>query len=279
MAADEDGALKARRWYTPLLLLAPGVLFLTLFFLIPMARMFQLSLEDGGLSNYSDVFTDNSETIVRTFVYAALATLGCIALGFPLAYFIAFKGGRWKNFLLALVVLPFFVTYLVRTLAWKILLFDDGPIVALLQWIGILGADGRLLGEPIAVIGALTYNFLPFMVLPIYVALEKMDRRLVEASADLYGSPWRSFRKVTLRVALPGVFAGTLLVFIPAAGDFVNSELLGSEKTVMIGNVIERNFGRDFFRPELSALSFTLMAIILIGVLIYARALGTDELV
>jgi spermidine/putrescine transport system permease protein len=279
MAADEDGALTARRWYIPYLLLLPGVLFLAFFFLIPLFRMFQLSLEDGGLSNYSDVFTSNAETIGRTFVYAALATVGCIVLGFPLAYFIAIKGGRWKNFLLALVVLPFFVTYLVRTLAWKILLFDDGPIVAILQGIGILGDDGRLLGEPVAVIGALTYNFLPFMVLPIYVALEKMDRRLLEASADLYGSPWRSFRKVTLRVALPGVFAGTLLVFIPAAGDFVNSELLGSEKTIMIGNVIEQNFGRDFFRPELSALSFMLMAIILIGVLIYSRALGTEELV
>jgi spermidine/putrescine transport system permease protein len=279
MASEEDGSIRARRWHTPYLLMIPGVAFLGLFFIIPMFRMFQLSLDDGGFSNYSNVFSDNLETIGRTFVYAGLATVSCIALGFPLAYFIATRGGRWKTLLLALVVLPFFVTYLVRTLAWKILLFDQGPVVAFLQAVGVFGEDGRLLGEPIAVIGALTYNFLPFMVLPIYVALEKMDRRLLEASADLYGSPWRSFRKVTLRIALPGVFAGTLLTFIPAAGDFVNSELLGSERTTMIGNVIEQNFGREFFRPELSALSFMLMAIILIGVLVYARALGTEELV
>jgi spermidine/putrescine transport system permease protein len=279
MATEQDSSLRPRRWYIPFLLLAPGALFLAVFFVIPLFRMFQLSLEDDGFSNYSDVFSDNLETIVRTFVYAGLATGLCILLGFPLAYFIAIKGGRWKNLLLALVVLPFFVTYLVRTLAWKILLFDDGPIVAILQWVGLLGENGRLLGEPVAVVGALTYNFLPFMVLPIYVALEKMDRRLLEAASDLYGSPWRSFRKVTFRVALPGVFAGTLLTFIPAAGDFVNSDLLGSERTIMIGNVIEQNFGRDFFRPELSALSFMLMAIILIGVIIYARVLGTEDLV
>jgi spermidine/putrescine transport system permease protein len=277
--ASEDSGIQARRWHTPYLLLAPGVLFLAVFFVIPLIRLGQLSLEDGGFSNYSNVFSDNAETIVRTFVYAGLATVACILLGFPLAYFIAIKGGRWKNLLLALVVLPFFVTYLVRTLAWKILLFDQGPIVAVAHSLGLLDDSEGLLGKPIAVVGALTYNFLPFMVLPIYVALEKMDRRLLEAASDLYGSPWRSFRKVTFRVALPGVFAGTLLTFIPAAGDFVNSDLLGGDRTIMIGNVIEQNFGREFFRPELSALSFVLMAIILIGVLIYARVLGTEDLV
>lgn len=279
MASEDETAVRPRRWYIPYLLLGPGALFLLVFFIVPLVRLFQLSLDDGGVSNYSDVFSNNSEVIIRTFIYAAAATVMCILLGFPLAYFIALKGGRWKNFLLALVVLPFFVTYLVRTLAWKILLFDGGPVVAIMHSLGFLSENEGLLGKPIAVIGALTYNFLPFMVLPIYVSLEKMDRRLLEAASDLYGSPWRAFRKITLRLALPGLFAGTLLTFIPAAGDFVNSDLLGGDRTIMIGNVIEQNFGREFFRPELSALSFMLMAIILIGVIVYARVLGTEELV
>ena len=215
---------------------------------------------------------------MRTFVYASIATLAAIIIGYPLAYVIATKGGRFKNMLLALVVLPFFVTYLVRTLSWKILLFDGGPVVNILHGLGVLNENQGILGSPFAVVAALTYNFLPFMVLPIYVSLEKMDRRLLEAAADLYSSPARAFRRVTLPLSLPGLFAGTLLTFIPAAGDFVNSELLGSERTVMIGNIIEKNFGKEFFRPELSALSFMLMAIILVGVIIYARLLGTEEL-
>ena len=274
----EESGVAPRRWHTPYLLLAPGLLWLILFFVIPLISLGKLSLEDGGLSNYSTVISDNSEVIVRTFVYAGLATLGAIIIGYPLAYVIATKGGRFKSLLLALVVLPFFVTYLVRTLAWKILLFDGGPVVNILHTIGILPSADGVLGTPAAVIGALTYNFLPFMVLPIYVSLEKMDHRLLEAAADLYSTPARAFRKVTLPLSLPGLFAGTLLTFIPAAGDFVNSELLGSERTVMIGNVIEKNFGKEFFRPELSALSFMLMAIILVGVIIYARVLGTEDL-
>jgi spermidine/putrescine transport system permease protein len=275
----EASGVRASRWYVPYLLLAPGALWLVLFFIVPMFSMLQLSLEERGLANYTDVITGNGTVIVRTFGYAAAATVAAIVIGYPLAYFIALRGGRWKNLLLALVVLPFFVTYLVRTLAWKILLFDGGPVVAVLQGVGVLGDGEGLLGRPIAVIGALTYNFLPFMVLPIYVSLEKLDRRLLDAAADLYSSPARAFRTVTLPLSLPGLFAGTLLTFIPAAGDFVNSELLGSERTTMIGNIIEKNFGKEYFRPELSALSFMLMALILVGVILYARALGTEDLV
>jgi spermidine/putrescine transport system permease protein len=274
---DETG-MRARRWFIPYLLLAPGGLWLAVFFVIPLFSLGLLSLEDGGFSNYSQVLADNSTVIIRTFTYAAIATLAGIIIGYPLAYVIATKGGRYKNLLLALVVLPFFVTYLVRTLAWKILLYDGGPVVGFLHNIGVLGANQGILGSPFAVVAALTYNFLPFMVLPIYVSIEKIDWRLLEAAADLYASPARAFRKITLRLSLPGLFAGTLLTFIPAAGDFVNSELLGSDRTVMIGNTIEKNFGREFFRPELSALSFMLMAIILIGVAIYARVLGTEEI-
>ena len=224
------------------------------------------------------MISDNSTVIIRTFVYATISTLAAIIIGYPLAYVIATKGGKYKNLFLALVILPFFVTYLVRTLSWKILLFDNGPVVGILQSIGILNDNQGILGSPFAVVSALTYNFLPFMVLPIYVSLEKLDRRLLDAAADLYSSPARAFRKITLRLSLPGLFAGTLLTFIPAAGDFVNSELLGSDRTVMIGQIIEKNFGKEFFRPELSALSFMLMAMILIGVIVYARLLGTEEI-
>lgn len=274
----DDTGVPARRWFTPWLLIAPGGLWLLIFFIIPLFSLGRLSLQDGGLSNYSTVISDNSTVIIRTFVYATISTLAAIIIGYPLAYVIATKGGKYKNLLLALVVLPFFVTYLVRTLSWKILLFDGGPVVGILHSLGILNENQGVLGSPFAVVAALTYNFLPFMVLPIYVSLEKMDRRLLDAAADLYSSPARAFRKITLPLSLPGLFAGTLLTFIPAAGDFVNSELLGSERTVMIGNIIEKNFGKEFFRPELSALSFMLMAIILVGVIIYARLLGTEEI-
>ena len=274
----DDSGVPARRWFTPWLLIAPGGLWLLVFFIVPLFSLGRLSLQSGGLSNYSTVISDNSTVIIRTFIYATISTIAAIVIGYPLAYVIATKGGKYKNFLLALVVLPFFVTYLVRTLSWKILLFDGGPVVGILHSLGILNENQGVLGSPFAVIAALTYNFLPFMVLPIYVSLEKLDRRLLDAAADLYSSPARAFRKVTLPLSLPGLFAGTLLTFIHAAGDFVNSELLGSERTVMIGNIIEKNFGKEFFRPELSALSFMLMAIILIGVIIYARLLGTEEI-
>jgi spermidine/putrescine transport system permease protein len=274
----DDSGVSARRWFTPWLLIAPGGLWLLIFFIVPLFSLGRLSLQDGGLSNYSTVISDNSTVIIRTFVYATISTLAAIIIGYPLAYVIATKGGKYKNLFLALVILPFFVTYLVRTLSWKILLFDNGPVVGILQSIGILNDNQGILGSPFAVVAALTYNFLPFMVLPIYVSLEKLDRRLLDAAADLYSSPARAFRKITLRLSLPGLFAGTLLTFIPAAGDFVNSELLGSDRTVMIGQIIEKNFGKEFFRPELSALSFMLMAMILIGVIVYARLLGTEEI-
>lgn len=274
----DDSGVSARRWFTPWLLIAPGGLWLLIFFVVPLFSLGRLSLQDGGLSNYSTVISDNSTVIIRTFVYATISTLAAIIIGYPLAYVIATKGGKYKNLFLALVILPFFVTYLVRTLSWKILLFDNGPVVGILQSVGILNDNQGILGSPFAVVAALTYNFLPFMVLPIYVSLEKLDHRLLDAAADLYSSPARAFRKITLRLSLPGLFAGTLLTFIPAAGDFVNSELLGSDRTVMIGQIIEKNFGKEFFRPELSALSFMLMAMILVGVIVYARLLGTEEI-
>jgi len=284
--ATADGARPAR-WWVPWVLLLPGLVWLVVFFVIPLITLGRTSLEHGGLKNYSDVFSTNHVVVVRTFVYALVATILALVIGYPLAYFIAHRGGRAKNLLLALVVLPFFTTYLIRTISWLIILGSDGPLVHALNWlhlmgifkaIGLVGSDGQILQRAPAVVGALTYNFLPFMVLPIYVSLEKIDKRLLEAGPDLYATGARTFRKITLPLSLPGVFAGSLLTFIPAAGDFVNSELLGSERTNMIGNIIERNFQKEVFRPGMSALSFVLMAVILVGVLIYARLLGTEDL-
>jgi len=268
----------SRRWI-PWMLMVPGLVWLTVFFAIPMFSMGKLSLEDGGLSNFRDAFSDYRELIPRTFSYALAATVICILLGYPLAYVIAMRGGRRKNVLLALVVLPFFTTYLIRAISWRILLGDRGPVTRVLHSLHIIGQDTSIVGTAPAVIGALSYNFLPFMVLPIYVSLEKIDRKLLEVGPDLYASGWRTFRKVTLPLSLPGLFGGSLLTFIPASGDFINVEFVGSDAQRMIGNVVANNFVKEQFRPGLSALSFVLMAIILLGVLLYARLLGTEELV
>ncbi|CAB4762782.1 MAG: ABC transporter permease subunit [Actinobacteria bacterium] len=268
----------SQRWI-PWMLMVPGIVWLTVFFAIPMFSMGKLSLENGGFSNYRNAFSDYRELIPRTFGYALAATVICILLGYPLAYVIAMRGGRRKNLLLALVVLPFFTTYLIRAISWRILLGDRGPVTRVLHSLHIIGQNTSIVGTAPAVIGALSYNFLPFMVLPIYVSLEKIDRKLLEVGPDLYASGWRTFRKVTLPLSLPGLFAGSLLTFIPASGDFINVEFVGSDAQRMIGNVVANNFVKEQFRPGLSALSFVLMAIILLGVLLYARLLGTEELV
>jgi spermidine/putrescine transport system permease protein len=273
---DEGRVTRGR---TPWLLLAPGLAWLVLFFVIPLVTLGRTSLEGNGLANFSDVFSDNREVIQRTFAYALVATLIALVIAYPLAYFIAIKAERGKGLLLALVVLPFFTTYLIRTLAWKTLLFDNGPIVSILVHLHLLAKNGQILNTHGAVIGALVYNYLPFMVLPIFVSLEKIDRRLLEAAPDLYADGFTTFRRVTLPLSMPGVFAGTLLTFIPSCGDFVNAELLGGDRQRMIGNIIEANFAKEVFRPTMSALSFVLMLIILVGVLAYARILGTEEIV
>jgi spermidine/putrescine transport system permease protein len=229
-------------------------------------------------SNFSDSWTAYQHQYLLSFRYALFATLLCIAIGYPLAYVIAFRGGRYKNLLLGLVVVPFFTSYLVRTLAWKTILQDEGPFVGFLRNIHVVAENGRLLSTSWAVIGGLTYNFLPFMVLPIYVSLEKIDPRLLDAARDLFSSPIRAFRKIVLPLSLPGIFAGSLLVFIPAAGDFVNAALLGSPKTRMIGNVVQGNFLVTLDYPSAAAISFVLMAIITVLVLIYSKVLGTEDL-
>jgi spermidine/putrescine transport system permease protein len=284
---DDQGRKKARR--APWLLLGPGLLFLFFFFFFPLYTLFRMSLSASPTrfsdpvfgwhwGNYSNAFSQYGNQFIRSFEYAALSTLLALVIAYPLAYVIAFRGGRFKSVLLGLVVVPFFTNFLIRTLAWKTILGDQGTVVGILRDVGILGSTQALLRTPIAVIGGLTYNFLPFMVLPIYVALEKIDPRLIDAARDLYSNTWRAFRKVVFPLSLPGVFAGSLLVFIPAAGDFVNAYYLGSAKTTMIGNVVQNQFLVQVDYPVAAALSFVFMAIVMVLVVIYARILGTEDL-
>jgi spermidine/putrescine transport system permease protein len=289
-AARRRGLLSVRRRRTlvPYVLLGPGVLWLVVFFALPALNQLFVSLQTGTAEEgfrltwnwavYPDSVSTYSEQILRSVFYAGVATVLAFVISFPLAYFIAFKAGRWKNLMLLLIVLPFFTSYIVRTVAWQTILADDGFVVNALQTVGLLSDDGRLLATRTAVIAGITYNFLPFMALPLYVSLEKIDRRLVEAATDLYAGRAAAFRRVTFPLALPGVFAGTLLTFIPAIGDFINAQLLGSSRQFMIGNVIQSQYLviRDY--PVAAALSFVLMAVILVGILLYARALGTRSL-
>jgi spermidine/putrescine transport system permease protein len=278
---------RRQRAAAPYLLLAPGIGWLAVFFVLPMYYLARTALEQGLFptfefawrwANFHDSISLYHEQLIRSFEYAGIATLIALVVSYPLAYWIALRGGRWKNVLLLLVIAPFFVTYLIRTLAWGTILSDDGFVANTLRDVHVLGADGRLLATSTAVIAGITYNFLPFMVLPIYVSLEQLDTRLIEAAEDLYSSPWVAFLRVTLPLSLPGVFAGTLLTFIPAAGDFVNALLLGTPRQYMIGNVIQSQFLalRDY--PTAAALSFVLMAAILAAVIVYTRLLGADRL-
>ena len=272
---------------TPYLLLAPGILWLAIFFLIPLGFLGYESLQSGlfpnfeftwEFSNFSNGIRDYHEQIVRSFMYAGIATVACLLLAYPLVYWIAFRAGPWRNLFLLFIVAPFFVTYLVRTLAWLNILADEGPVVGLLRSVHVLGPDGRLLATSFAVVSGITYNFFPFMALPIYVSLEQMDPRLLEAAKDLYASSTQAFLRVTLPLSAPGIVAGTLLTFIPAAGDFINAALLGTPNQAMIGNVIQAKFLESLDYPSAASLSFILMGLILVTLLIYARVVGSERL-
>ncbi|HYH90630.1 MAG TPA: ABC transporter permease [Solirubrobacteraceae bacterium] len=281
-------SLRRRRQLLPWLFLGPGLLWLLVFFAIPLVNQLNVSLQSGdpetgyvfdwAFSTYTDAISDYSTQFGRSIGYSATATVLCLIIGFPLAYFTAFKAGRFKNLILLLIILPFFTSYVLRTVAWQLILSDTGWVVSALRDVGLLGADGRLLASRTAVIAGITYNFLPFMVLPLYVSLEKIDRRLIEAATDLYASRTTAFRRVTLPLALPGIFAGSLLTFIPACGDFINAALLGTPRQYMIGNVIQSKFITILDYPTAAALSFILMSFILVGVFLYARLLGTQNL-
>nr|WP_120321487.1 ABC transporter permease [Catellatospora citrea] len=282
--------MRRRRWI-PYALLAPGLLWLAVFFVYPVFQLVMASLWDPSgsvetgytftwaFSNYADAWEMFHVQFLRSLWYAFITTVVCVALGYPLAYAIAIKGGRWKNLMLVGVIAPFFTSYLVRTYSWKAILSDSGPVVDFLKWVHILGPDGRLLATEFAVIAGLVYNFLPFMVLPLYASLDKLDTRLLEAARDLYHGPVRSFFRVTLPLSMPGVIAGTLLTFIPAAGDYVNAQLLGGPNTQMIGSVIQSRFLVVNDYPIASALSVMLMVTILVLVTVYVSTAGTEEVV
>jgi spermidine/putrescine transport system permease protein len=337
--------LSHRRWLLPYLLLAPGLLWLAIFFVLPNIQMVLMSLSSGTLrtgfeftwafENYVEALTRFPDNIANSLVFGGLATLLCLLIGYPLAYGIAFRGGRYKTFLLFLVVAPFFTSFLIRTISWRIILGDQGAFLSLIRdTLGLVPENFSIIGTPLAVVSGLTYQFLPFMVLPLYVALEKIDHRLIEAARDLYAGPWRrggaivgglsggflaaalmlglryasldagslvplaiavvlgaaigsiigsfliseAFVRIIWPLSLPGVFAGSILVFIPTLGDYVNVELLGNPQTQMIGNVIQNRFLQQNDYPLASALSFILMAAILLAIFLYARVLGTEEL-
>ncbi|MCQ8830205.1 ABC transporter permease [Streptomyces malaysiensis] len=286
-----------RKRLVPYWLLLPGILWLLIFFAAPLIYQASTSVQTGSLEEgfkvtwhfqtYWDALSEYYPQFLRSVLYAATATVLCLLLGYPLAYLIAFRAGRWRNLVMILVIAPFFTSFLIRTLAWKTILSDSGPVVGVLNSLHILDVTSylgitegqRVLATPLAVVCGLTYNFLPFMILPLYTSLERIDPRLHEAAGDLYARPFTTFRKVTFPLSMPGVVAGTLLTFIPSAGDYINAELLGSTDQKMIGNVIQSQFLRVLDYPTAAAMSFILMAAILTMVTVYIRKSGTEDLV
>jgi spermidine/putrescine transport system permease protein len=272
----------------PYALLAPGGLWLLLLFIVPMVAMASLALQEGTalegyrltwhFANFTEATSKNWEFLIRSLRNSAIVTAVALVLAYPIAYWIAFYGGRFKSFFLFLLLLPFFVSFVIRTVSWSFILSDDGIVFGTLKDIGLLPDDFRVIGTTFAVLAGITYNLLPFTILPLYVSLERIDRSLVEAAKDLYASRTAAFRKVVFPLSLPGVFAAILLTSIPATGDYINAEVLGGPGTAMIGNIIQVEFlqARDY--PEAAALAFVLMAIMLIGAIIYARILGTEEI-
>jgi spermidine/putrescine transport system permease protein len=284
-----DGETAKRRGWG-WVLLVPGMLWLGFFFLFPTVQLFFTSLYDPSgsfeqgysmtwhFANYVDAVRDTWDLFARSFLYAGITTLVCLALAYPLAYAIAFKAGRWKHVMLVLVIAPFFTSFLLRTMSWRTILSDQGPVTDFLQTIAILPDDGRLLATPVAVIAGLVYNFMPFMTLPLYASLDKVDHRLIEAAGDLYASPVAGFRKVSLPLSMPGVVSGTLLTFIPASGDYINASLLGTPNEYMVGNRIQSAFLTEHNYPLAASLSLILMAIVVVMVVVYVRRAGTEDL-
>ena len=280
--------MNPRQRLVPYWLLGPGLLWLIVFFVVPMYFMGEMALRSGTLetgfrfdwawSNFADALSGRGEQITRSFFYAGTATLLALLIAYPLAYAIAFRAGRFKLLLLFAVIAPFFTTYLIRTIAWKTILFDDGTVVSVLQSLG-LAQNGRILATSGSVIAGLTYNFLPFMILPLYANLERLDVRLIEAAKDLYSSSRQAFLKVTLPLTMPGIVAGVLLTFIPAFGDYINAYILGGTQNAMIGNVIQNLYLSQRDYPEAAALSFLMMALILAIVLVYIRFAGTEAFI
>ena len=280
--------LGSRRRLVPYYLLSPAGLFLTVFFLLPLVLMIYTSLQSGGLLaggftftwefvNYTEVLGQYQRQFLRSIQYSAIVTVVALLLAYPLTYWIAFYAGKWKTSILLLILAPFFVSFIIRTIQWKFILADSGPLFGPIKDVGLLPDGFRVLATPFAVIAGITYNFLPFTALPLYVALERIDKRLVEAAKDLYASRWQAFRRVVWPLSIPGVFAGFLLTFVPATGDYVNADLLGGPGTTMIGNIIQQKFLTELDYPEAAALSVILMVVMLVLASLYARILGTED--
>ncbi|MDT4914434.1 MAG: spermidine/putrescine transport system permease protein [Pseudonocardiales bacterium] len=271
----------------PYFLVLPGWLWLMVFFVVPVFVMVSVSTQTGDIVSgfqqtfhwrtYTEGWDQYHTQFVRSILYGLATTILCLIIAYPVAYWIAFRGGVHKSSLLFLLLLPFFVSFVIRTQSWNFILSDNGMLLSPLKRWNLLPQDFHILATAPAVIGGLTYNFLPFMVLPIYVGLERLDPALLEAAADLYGSKTATFRKVVLPLSMPGVFAGVLLTFVPAAADYVNAAILGGAGTTMIGNVIQTEYFTNLDYPKASALSFILMAALLLGVFAYARTLGTED--
>ena len=279
---------RKKRARAPYGLAAPGLVWLFVLFVIPMIAMVSLSLQTGNslegfrqtfrFANYTDALSQNGDIILRSLRNAAIVTGVALLLAYPVAYWIAFYGGKFKNVFLFLLLLPFFISFVIRTVAWSFILSDNGIIFGTLKTLGVLPDSYRVLGTTFAVIAGITYNLLPFTILPLYVSLEQIDRRLVEAAKDLYASKRKAFTNVVLPLSMPGIFAAVLLTSIPAIGDYVNASVLGGPGTTMIGNVIQSEFLRDRNYPEATALAIVLMGIMLVGAIVYARLLGTERI-
>lgn len=289
-ARKGERALARRQRSAAYGLLAPGSIYLILAFVVPLIIIVITSLSSGGIfttggkltfdwnwSNYTDALSEYWPTYVRSIVYAGIATVLCIGLAYPMAYWIAFYGGRWKSTLFMMILVPFFVSFVIRTVQWNFILGTNGPAFSILKDLGIVSQDFTILKTPAAVIAGITYNFMPFAALPLYVAIERIDRRLVEAAKDLYSSSSMAFRKVVLPLSMPGIFAAVVLVFVPATGDFVNATILGSPSTTMIGQIIQNFFLSRLRYAEAAAMSVILMLGMLAIALVYAKVLGTED--
>ncbi len=276
---------KLRRTATPYLLSLPAWAWLGLFFLVPLFAILSLSLQTGNsvegfeltwnFSVFPDVIGEYSTQFWRSFLYGGVSTAAALLVMYPVAYWIAFRGGKYKSVYLLLILLPFFVSFVIRMLTWQFILSDEGFVLGTLKDIHLLPQSAHVLSTPTAVVGGLAYDAMPYMALPIYVALEKIETSQLDAAADLYANAWQRLWKVIVPLSMPGIYAGVLLVFITNVGDFVSAAILGGPGTTMIGNIIQTQYVENSNYPVASALALLLMATLLIGMFLYARTFGS----
>ncbi len=290
LPADRAGVVERRRsrrgrGVVPYLLTLPAGLWLGILFVIPLVTMVSLSLQTGDIQSgfrltwhfgeFGDQLSIYHTQFLRSLQYAGVATAIDLAVSYPLAYWIAFRGGSRKNFFLLMLLLPFFVSFVIRTLAWQFILSDQGILLGTLKHLHLLSADFHVLATSTAVVAGIAYNFLPFTALPLYVSIEKIDRQVVEAAKDLYANKRDVFFRVIFPLTIPGIFAAFLLTFVPGVGDYLNQQILGGVSNTMIGTIIQDQFLIDFNYPAASALATVLMIGLLFAILAYSRLLGS----